>query len=173
MDSGKNRLPKPSRIEMVWPSERFLYFVCPFLILFLFVLPLDRKRAIHSDTGQLAFTIAPTDQDRKINMSTSFYENLYDKIQDISKLPIEEAVLTTAPHVSPSITRDYPVLLKVDTNLKGGVGIAVAIRVPEVAADDMKGTIQIWPCVAKRDAHGFAHICALGVCLWSGLTRYR
>ncbi len=46
-------------------------------------------------------------------MSTSFYENLYDEIQDISKLPIEEAVLATAPHVPPSITRDYPVLLKV------------------------------------------------------------
>ncbi|WEW59877.1 hypothetical protein PRK78_005358 [Emydomyces testavorans] len=32
---------------------------------------------------------------------------------DVSKLPKEEAILTTAPYVPPPITRDYPVLLQV------------------------------------------------------------
>lgn len=38
---------------------------------------------------------------------------LEDAPLDLSKLPVEQAVLTKAPHVPPSITRDYPVLLQV------------------------------------------------------------
>lgn len=34
--------------------------------------------------------------------------------EQISKLPVEKAVLTTAPHVPPPITRDHPVRLEVD-----------------------------------------------------------
>ncbi|TPX10025.1 uncharacterized protein E0L32_001222 [Thyridium curvatum] len=41
------------------------------------------------------------------------YELLEEAVPDISKLPVEKAVLTTAPYVPPTITRDYPVLLKV------------------------------------------------------------
>lgn len=33
---------------------------------------------------------------------------------DLARHPVEEAVLTSAPNVPPSITRDYPVVLKVD-----------------------------------------------------------
>ncbi|TPX11142.1 uncharacterized protein E0L32_008003 [Thyridium curvatum] len=40
-------------------------------------------------------------------------ERLDDDTVDISKLPREDAILTTAPEVPPPITRDYPVLLQV------------------------------------------------------------
>jgi copper-containing nitrite reductase len=42
-----------------------------------------------------------------------FYEFLDAESVDISMLPREEAVLTSAPHVPPPITRDYPVVLQV------------------------------------------------------------
>ncbi|KFY40231.1 hypothetical protein V495_05531 [Pseudogymnoascus sp. VKM F-4514 (FW-929)] len=41
------------------------------------------------------------------------YEAIEDEALDISKLPKEHAVLTSAPNVPPPITRDYPVLLQV------------------------------------------------------------
>lgn len=43
----------------------------------------------------------------------AYYESLDSEIRDISKLPVEEAILTSAPNVPPPITRDHPVLLKV------------------------------------------------------------
>ncbi|KIW99508.1 uncharacterized protein Z518_11247 [Rhinocladiella mackenziei CBS 650.93] len=45
---------------------------------------------------------------------TDVYEKLEQKSLDLAQLPVEEAVLTSAPKVPPSITRDYPVILKVD-----------------------------------------------------------
>ncbi len=47
-----------------------------------------------------------------------FYESLYDETLDVSKLPTEEAILTTAPDVPPPIARSYPVLLKVALETK-------------------------------------------------------
>ena len=41
------------------------------------------------------------------------YEAIEDEALDISKLPREKAVLTSAPHVPSPITRDYPVVLEV------------------------------------------------------------
>lgn len=41
------------------------------------------------------------------------YEALVDEIVDVSSLPREKAIMTSAPHVPPPITRDYPVLLEV------------------------------------------------------------
>lgn len=41
------------------------------------------------------------------------YEALVDEVIDVSSLPREKAVLTSAPNVPPPITRDYPVLLEV------------------------------------------------------------
>lgn len=41
------------------------------------------------------------------------YEALQDESLDISELPKELAILTSAPFVPPPITRDYPVLLQV------------------------------------------------------------
>lgn len=41
------------------------------------------------------------------------YERLDEESLDLSQLPIEDAILTTAPHVPPQITRDHPVILKV------------------------------------------------------------
>lgn len=38
---------------------------------------------------------------------------MIDELADISDLPTEEAILTSAPHVPPTITRDHPVLLHV------------------------------------------------------------
>lgn len=45
--------------------------------------------------------------------SVAFHDSLDLQQIDISALPVEHAVLTTAPAVPPPITRDHPVLLKV------------------------------------------------------------
>ncbi len=45
--------------------------------------------------------------------SSDYYEAVENETVDIAKLPVEHAVLTTAPNVPPPISRDHPVLLKV------------------------------------------------------------
>ncbi|KAK2764946.1 hypothetical protein FQN54_008645 [Arachnomyces sp. PD_36] len=49
----------------------------------------------------------------KSSHSPGIYEVSEEESLDVSKLPREEAVLTSAPNVPPPITRDYPVLLQV------------------------------------------------------------
>ncbi len=50
--------------------------------------------------------------------NTAHVADVYAKLEheslELARLPVEEAVLTSAPNVPPSITRDYPVVLKVD-----------------------------------------------------------
>lgn len=46
-------------------------------------------------------------------VSQGLHEISEDESLDASKLPVEEAKLTSAPNVPPRITRDYPVLLQV------------------------------------------------------------
>ncbi|OQU97606.1 hypothetical protein CLAIMM_03509 [Cladophialophora immunda] len=60
--------------------------------------PVTVKHVVHDTTGHLA----------------DVYAQLEHESLDIAKLPIEEAILTSAPDVPPSITRDHPVVLKVN-----------------------------------------------------------
>jgi len=54
------------------------------------------------------------EQDAKSHSSLQFYETLAADSSEVElDLPKEEAILTTAPHIPPPITRDYPVLLRV------------------------------------------------------------
>lgn len=57
---------------------------------------------------------------RAFSYQDEIYERLEDDVPDESDLPVEHAVLTTAPNVPPSITRDHPVRLHVplETNTK-------------------------------------------------------
>lgn len=50
---------------------------------------------------------------RPSESSSDIDETIIRESLEISKLPIETAILTSAPHVPPRITRDYPVLLQV------------------------------------------------------------
>ncbi|PTB47031.1 uncharacterized protein TrAFT101_003532 [Trichoderma asperellum] len=44
----------------------------------------------------------------------AFYNELESNPPDVSSLPVEHAVLTSAPHVPPPVTRKHPALVKVD-----------------------------------------------------------
>ncbi|KAK0952082.1 hypothetical protein LTR91_024603, partial [Friedmanniomyces endolithicus] len=55
----------------------------------------------------------PVAHDSKAQVA-DLYAKLEHESLDLAKLPVEEAVLTSAPNVPPSITRDYPVVLQVD-----------------------------------------------------------
>ncbi|KAK0927705.1 hypothetical protein LTR29_017562 [Friedmanniomyces endolithicus] len=55
----------------------------------------------------------PVAHDSKAHVA-DLYAKLEHESLDLAKLPVEEAVLTSAPNVPPSITRDYPVVLQVD-----------------------------------------------------------
>ncbi|AEO56464.1 hypothetical protein MYCTH_2301452 [Thermothelomyces thermophilus ATCC 42464] len=57
---------------------------------------------------------SPALEGHETGSDLDFYETLdQDYSEAIAHLPVEEAILTTAPHVPPPITRDYPVLLRV------------------------------------------------------------
>lgn len=51
--------------------------------------------------------------DAKVDSQLQFYETLDVESPEPVDLPVEDAILTTAPHVPPPITRDHPVLLRV------------------------------------------------------------
>lgn len=80
---------------------------------------LSRKLRPDPANGLTNISIRP---DQTIQSPLEFYDNLEDKMEEISKLPKEKAILTSAPTVPPPITRDYPVLLQVDltTSIKMG-----------------------------------------------------
>lgn len=64
-------------------------------------------------TSVVDIKFAPAHNTQTREPPLDFYESLDAESVDISKLPREEAVLTSAPHVPPPITRDYPVVLQV------------------------------------------------------------
>ncbi|KJZ73821.1 hypothetical protein HIM_06714 [Hirsutella minnesotensis 3608] len=70
------------------------------------VSPRTEQEAIHRPPNLL---LRPASQPS----DGGLYESLDTGAFDIDKIPVEEACLTTAPNVPPSITRDHPVLLKV------------------------------------------------------------
>lgn len=65
-----------------------------------------------SSTGR-SISFARTDDGQTDHTPADLYKVIGEAPFDISQLPIEKAILTTAPYVPPLITRDYPVLLQV------------------------------------------------------------
>jgi len=61
----------------------------------------------------LSISPVPAQPRDTAHSSSDFYEIPEEQSLEISKLPKEEAILTSAPYVPPPITRDYPVLLQV------------------------------------------------------------
>ncbi|KAK0968151.1 hypothetical protein LTR54_018234, partial [Friedmanniomyces endolithicus] len=70
----------------------------------------DKRLVPHAAPVTLSKPVA---HDSKAHVA-DLYAKLEHESLDLAKLPVEEAVLTSAPNVPPSITRDYPVVLKVD-----------------------------------------------------------
>lgn len=73
----------------------------------------------HGHDKRLVPHASPITPSKPIKQDTQTHAvDLYTKLEseslDLSKLPIEEAILTSAPNVPPPITRDHPVVLKVD-----------------------------------------------------------
>ena len=66
--------------------------------------PMSTRRSI---------SFVPAQAGETAHSRPEIYEISEGESSEISKLPKEEAILTSAPHVPPSITRDYPVLLQV------------------------------------------------------------
>ncbi|KAH6880679.1 nitrite reductase-I [Thelonectria olida] len=67
---------------------------------------------VQSGFSNPPLSLVPTQAGETMPPSTEIFEEI-DESLEISDLPKEEAVLTTAPNVPPPITRDYPVLLQV------------------------------------------------------------
>lgn len=67
-------------------------------------------------------TIKPTTPDQINQSPLDFYDKLEANMEEMSKLPKENAILTSAPYVPPPITRDYPVLLQVDLTTTTKIG---------------------------------------------------
>jgi plastocyanin len=78
-----------------------------------------RHYDVHSHDKQLAPHASPVELLKPIGHDNQTHAaDIYAKLEheslDLSKLPVETAILTSAPNVPPPITRDYPVVLKVD-----------------------------------------------------------
>ncbi|KAK5202762.1 hypothetical protein LTR41_011489 [Exophiala xenobiotica] len=80
----------------------------------------DREHAnTHGYDKRLVPRTAPVTPSKPVaHKNRAHVADVYVKLEheslDLARLPMEEAVLTSAPNVPPSITRDYPVVLKVD-----------------------------------------------------------
>jgi len=77
----------------------------------------DPTPATNPETGPTStwrsISLVPAQPRDTAHSSSEIYEIPEEQSLEISKLPKEEAILTSAPHVPPPITRDYPVLLQV------------------------------------------------------------
>lgn len=69
-----------------------------------------------------AISILPTGPDQTTLSPLKIYDMFEQNASEMSKLPMEDAILTTAPFVPPPITRDYPVLLRVPLTTTTKVG---------------------------------------------------